>query len=89
MRIVVDKNNVIQAILYAAHVDGNIEVGDIPEEVLDSSDVSAWCYTRELGFYDNPNYEPPTPSAPTISIEDRLSATEDAVAELIEIVLGE
>ena len=56
MRILTDVNNVITAILYAAHVDGSIEInGEIPANI----EPMKWCYTPENGFYENPNYEPP------------------------------
>ena len=57
MRIVTDVNNVITAILYAAHIDGSIEIkGDIPENI----EPMKWCYTAEKGFYENPEYTPPS-----------------------------
>ena len=58
MRIVTNENNVITAILYAAHIDGSIEIkGDIPENI----EPMKWCYTAERGFYENPDYTPPEP----------------------------
>lgn len=68
MRIVVDENNVIMAILYAAHIDGSIEIkGDIPENI----EPMKWCYTAEKGFYENPDYEPPViPEEDTITQDD-------------------
>lgn len=68
MRIVTNVNNVITAILYAAHVDGSIEIkGDIPENI----EPMKWCYTAEKGFYENPDYEPPViPEEDTITQDD-------------------
>lgn len=68
MRIVVDENNVITAILYAAHVDGSIEIkGDIPANI----EPMKWCYTAERGFYENPDYTPPViPEEDTITQDD-------------------
>ena len=68
MRIVTDVNDVITAILYAAHIDGSIEIkGDVPAEVTPMK----WCYTAERGFYENPDYTPPIiPDEPTITQDD-------------------
>ena len=85
MRIVTDVNNVITAILYAAHVDGNIEIeGDIPENI----EPMKWCYTAERGFYENPDYTPPViPDEPVITTEQRLTAAENAIEEIINIIM--
>ena len=85
MRIVTDVNNVITAILYAAHIDGSIEIkGDIPENI----EPMKWCYTPERGFYENPYYTPPIiPDEPVITTEQRLTAAENAIEEIINIIM--
>ena len=48
---------------------------EIPKEV----GPSKYCYTEEKGFYKNPNY------IPYYSVEDRVSALEDAVNAILEL----
>lgn len=77
MRIVTDVNNVITAILYAAHIDGSIEInGDIPENI----EPMKWCYTAEKGFYENPDYEPPAANISAV----RLAKIEESKTKLAE-----
>lgn len=85
MRILTDVNNVITAILYAVHIDGSIEIkGEIPANI----EPMKWCYTAEKGFYENPNYEPPiSPDEPVITTEQRLTAAENAIEEIINIIM--
>ena len=84
MKIVTDENNVITAILYAGSMDGAVEVTDPPADL----DVLRYKYING-NFIVNPDYTPPVPDpAPAVSFDDRLSATEDAVAEIIEMLMG-
>lgn len=84
MKIVTDENNVITAILYAGSMDGAVEVTDPPADL----DVLRYKYI-DGAFIANPDYTPPEPEpAPAVTMEQRMSATEDAVAEIIEMLMG-
>ena len=39
-----------------AEIDNGITVDEIPDYVLSSEDKRKWCYTKEKGFYENPDY---------------------------------
>lgn len=56
MKIRVNENNVLIAIIYrdSADIEG-ISVKNIPDGV----ELLKWCYTAEKGFYENPDYVPP------------------------------
>lgn len=83
MKIRIDENNVITAIIYSENAEG-IPVPSIPDGV----NVLTHKYVDGT-FVPNPDYEPPQPSdAPAVSLEERLSAAEDAVAEIIEMLMG-
>ncbi len=84
MKIVTDENNVITAILYAGDMGGAVEVTDPPADL----DVLRYKYINGA-FITNPDYIPPEPApAPAVTMEQRTSATEDAVAEIIEMLMG-
>lgn len=84
MKINIDGNNVVIEIGYTADAGGITPVGDVPDDLY----VLKYKYI-DGSFVPNPDYEPPQPSdAPAVSQEERLSATEDAVAEIIEMLLG-
>lgn len=57
MKIRVNENNVLIAIIYrdSADIEG-IPVKNIPDGV----ELLKWCYTAEKGFYKNPDYVPPS-----------------------------
>ena len=56
MKIRVNENNVLVAIIYRDTADTEgIPVKNIP----DSVELLKWCYTAEHGFYENPDYVPP------------------------------
>ena len=57
MKIRVNANNVLIAIIYrdSADIEG-IPVKNIPDDV----ELLKWCYTAERGFYENPDYVPPS-----------------------------
>ena len=61
MKIRVNENNVIIAIIYrdSADIEG-IPVKNIPDGV----ELLKWCYTAEKGFYENPDYVPPDTLSP-------------------------
>ena len=56
MKIRVNENNVLIAIIYrdSADIEG-IPVKNIPDGV----ELMKWCFTAEKGFYENPDYVPP------------------------------
>nr|DAH89007.1 MAG TPA: Protein of unknown function (DUF2977) [Bacteriophage sp.] len=84
MKIVTDESNVITAILYAGDMGGAIEVTDPPADL----DTLKYKYINGA-FIACPDYTPPeSEPAPAVSSDDRLSATEDAVAEIIEMLMG-
>lgn len=56
MKIRVNENNVLVAIIYRDTADTEgIPIKNIP----DSVELLKWCYTAEHGFYENPDYVPP------------------------------
>lgn len=77
MKIRVNENNVLIAIIYrdSADIEG-IPVKNIPDGV----ELLKWCYTAENGFYENPDYEP---SAANISAV-RLAKIEESKTKLAE-----
>ena len=85
MKIRVNENNVLIAIIYRDTADTEgIPVKNIP----DSVELLKWCYTAEKGFYENPDYEPPViPDEPVITTEQRLTAAENAIEEIINIIM--
>lgn len=83
MKIVTDENNVITAILYAGNMGGAVEVTNPPADL----DVLKYKYI-DGQFIRNTDPLPEPEPIPDISSEDRLSATEDAVAEIIEMLMG-
>ena len=71
------------AIIYRDTADG-IPVKSIPDGV----ELLKWCYTAENGFYENPDYTPPIiPDEPVITTEQRLTAAENAIEEIINIIM--
>ena len=85
MKIRVNENNVLVAIIYRDTADTEgIPVKSIPDGV----ELLKWCYTDEKGFYENPDYEPPViPDEPNITTEQRLTAAENAIEEIINIIM--
>lgn len=84
MRIVTNENNAITAILYAAHIDGSIEIkGDIPENI----EPLKWCYTPEKGFYENHDYEPPEPEPEDTITQDDYNMDFDFRLSCLELGL--
>ena len=55
-QIVTDVNNRILIMSVGAEIDNGITVDEIPDYVLSSEDKRKWCYTKEKGFYENPDY---------------------------------
>ena len=68
MKIRVNENNVLVAIIYRDNADTEgIPVKNIPDGV----ELLKWCYTAEKGFYENPDYTPPIiPEEDTITQDD-------------------
>lgn len=58
------------------------EIDDIPAEV----EVGKYCYTPELGFYENPNYVEPDPYGIPKELVERIK--NDAIAEVEEAVVN-
>ena len=85
MRIKTDENNVITTIIYTEYDDSAVEITcDVPADL----DVLKYKYI-DGQFVVNPDYTPPEPApAPAVTREQRMSATEDAVAEIIEMLMG-
>lgn len=84
MKISIDENNVITAIVYNGNIPDGIEVPCVPVGV----GVLTHKYVNGK-FIANPDYTPPEPApAPAVTMEQRMSATEDAVAEIIEMLMG-
>ena len=77
MKIRVNENNVLIAIIYrdSADIEG-IPVKNIPDGV----ELLKWCYTAEKGFYKNPDYVPPSTD---ISAE-KLAKIEESKTKLAE-----
>lgn len=61
MKIRVDENNAVIAIIYCDDiVSDGIPVADIPNNV----ELLKWCYSEEKGLYENPDYVPPDTLSP-------------------------
>ena len=77
MKIRVNENNVLIAIIYrdSADIEG-IPVKNIPDGV----ELLKWCYTPEKGFYENPDYEPPAANISAV----RLAKVEESKTKLAE-----
>lgn len=77
MKIRVNENNVLIAIIYRDSTDiEGIPVKNIPDGV----ELLKWCYTPEKGFYENPDYVPPSAD---ISAE-KLAKIEESKTKLAE-----
>lgn len=86
-QIVIDDNNVITSWSIGGYLDNGIAVDHIPDEVM-GGDCGRYKYINGA-FIVNPDYTPPEPApAPAVTMEQRMSATEDAVAEIIEMLMG-
>ena len=61
MKALINENNVLIAIIYrdSADIEG-IPVKNIPDGV----ELLKWCYIAEKGFYENPDYVPPSADIP-------------------------
>ena len=83
--IITDENHVITAMSTGLiSIPNGIIVDDIPENI----EPMKWCYTAERGFYENPDYTPPIiPDEPVITTEQRLTAAENAIEEIINIIM--
>lgn len=57
MYIVTNQENVIIACAISGIINNGIEIDEIPNEVLNNP--LAYCYSKEQGFFNNPNYIPP------------------------------
>ena len=84
-QIIIDENNVVVSWSIGGYIDGGITVDHIPDEVM-GGECGRYKYV-DGNFIVNPDYKPAEP-APAVSFDDRLSATEDAVAEIIEMLMG-
>ena len=58
-QITIDNSNVITGWSIGGYIPNGIDIPQIPEFVITSCDCHKWCYTKEKGFYENPDYEPP------------------------------
>ena len=77
MKIRVNENNVLVAIIYRDTADTEgIPVKNIPDGV----ELLKWCYTAERGFYENPDYT--SPSADISAI--KLAKIEESKTKLAE-----
>lgn len=83
MKIVINSSNIVTAILYAGDAPGAVEVTNPPADL----DVLKYKYI-DGQFIRNTDPLPEPEPIPDISFDDRLSATEDAVAEIIEMLMG-
>ena len=77
MKIRVNENNVLIAIIYRDSADTEgIPVKNIPDGV----ELLKWCYTAEKGFYENPDYTPPSADISAI----KLAKIEESKTKLAE-----
>ena len=56
-QIVIGSNNCITQWSIGGLLENGITVENIPDYILSSDDVRKYCYTSELGFYENPDYD--------------------------------
>mgnify|MGYP006877287021 CR=1 FL=1 len=55
--ITVDDSGVVTAVSVGGYIQGGIEVGYIPAEVIASADCRMWKYSDEDGFTINDDYD--------------------------------
>lgn len=79
-RYIVDGNRGIFKEYKTADIDGNITTDTISSfevSIPEGIEAEKYCYTKKKGFYKNPDY------VEYFSVEEIISALEDAVNELI------
>ena len=87
-QITVNEKNIVTGWSIGGYIPKGIDVSEIPENIINSGDLNKWCYTAEKGFYENPDYTPPIiPDEPVITTEQRLTAAENAIEEIINIIM--
>ena len=63
-QIVINENNIIEQWSIGGYIPNGIDVLEIPEYIQNSNELNKWCYSKDKGFYENPNYTPPDTLTP-------------------------
>ena len=78
-QITVDENNIITGWSIGGYIPDGIDVPEIPEYIQNSNELNKWCYFKDKGFYENPNYTLPDTLTPFK--ESKIIESKTALAE--------
>ena len=53
-QITINEKNILTNWSIGGYIPNGIDVPEIPQEVMNSKDLSQWCYSQEKNFYLNP-----------------------------------
>ena len=78
-QITINEKNILTNWSIGGYIPNGIDVSVIPQEVMNSKDLSQWCYSQEKNFYLNPDYLPPDTLTPFK--ESKIIESKDKLAE--------
>ena len=78
-QITINEKNILTNWSIGGYIPNGIDVSVIPQEVMNSKDLSQWCYSQEKNFYLNPDYLPPDTLTPFK--ESKIIESKTALAE--------
>ena len=81
-QITINEKNILTNWSIGGYIPNGIDVSVIPQEVMNSKDLSQWCYSQEKNFYLNPDYLPP--DTLTSFKESKIIESKDKLAEWLE-----
>ena len=81
-QITINEKNILTNWSIGGYIPNGIDVSVIPQEVMNSKDLSQWCYSQEKNFYLNPDYLPPDTLTPFK--ESKIIESKDKLAEWLE-----
>lgn len=81
-QITINEKNILTNWSIGGYIPNGIDVSVIPQEVINSKDLSQWCYSQEKNFYLNPDYLPPDILTPFK--ESKIIESKTALAEWLE-----
>ena len=81
-QITINEKNILTNWSIGGYIPNGIDVPEIPQEVMNSKDLSQWCYSQEKNFYLNPDYLPPDTLTPFK--ESKIIESKAALAEWLE-----
>ena len=81
-QITTDENNIITGWSIGGYIPNGIDVPEIPEYIQNSNELNKWCYSKDKGFYENPNYTPPDLITPLK--ESKIAKSKQLLADWLE-----